>query len=111
MAVLTGTPSKRRPELKTSRAPPTDLKPGRPVRNANAASGKESVMKRFVGCLVLVLGTVLAAASCNGANDVTGLDAGKGATHPSVTPRPRPTPNPCGVKPADCDELRSEPRR
>jgi hypothetical protein len=110
MAALTGTPSKRRRELKTSRAPLDDLKPGRPVRHANAASGKESVMKRFVGCLLLVLGTVLAAASCNGANEVVGPDPGRGID-PAVTPRPRPTPNPCRQNPADCDDLRSGTRR
>ena len=68
-------------------------------------------MKGFVGCLLLVLGAALAAARCNGANDVTGIDTGKGASEPTVTPRPRPTQNPCRTNPADCDGLRSATER
>jgi hypothetical protein len=59
-------------------------------------------MKRFVGFLLLAFGMVLGA-RCNGANDVTGLDRGRGSSEPTVTPGPRPTPNPCRTNPSDCD--------
>lgn len=61
-------------------------------------------MKGFIGCLLLVLGTLLTAVSCNGANEVTGPDPGKGVNPvPVTTPHARPTPNPCKQNPADCD--------
>ncbi|HEX4441516.1 MAG TPA: hypothetical protein VH854_15685 [Thermoanaerobaculia bacterium] len=63
-------------------------------------------MKRFLGFLLVVLGMVLGV-RCNGANDVAGIDTGQGASAPTVTPHPRPTPNPCRQNPADCDDLRS----
>jgi hypothetical protein len=66
-------------------------------------------MKGFVGLVVLALGILIAAASCNGANEVAGL-TGRGVG-PATTPHPRPTPDLCRQNPADCDPVRSEPRR
>jgi len=116
MARLIETPSKRHPTLKTSRRLLDDLSPGGRFATSNAASGKESVMKGFIGCLILAAGALIAAASCNGANEITGNGRGDrtapltATPTPAFTPHPRPTPDPCRQFPGDCD-LRSQPQR
>jgi hypothetical protein len=67
-------------------------------------------MKGFVGLLLLALGTLVAAASCNGANEVTGVTSGRGGDA-TPTPHPRLTPNPCRQNPSECGDLRSGTNR
>lgn len=69
-------------------------------------------MKRFVGCLSLALGVLVAASRCNGANEVTGPERGGQAASapstptPNATPLPRPTPDPCRQPKNPCELVR-----
>ena len=64
---------------------------------------------RLVTLLLASLAVITLATGCNGANDITGpqnpRQGGSGDNPPpqTVTPHPRPTPNPCRQNPWDCD--------